>query len=650
MFAPVAPLYAEAAEIIDAPPTRPADEWADERRILPAGNAEPGPWRSSRVPWTRPICRAFADPAVRWVIAVMGSQMSKSETIINVIGQRFDDGPRVPALYVGPTENQVRGFFRERIDPMLRSVPSILAKMALGHEDKVTEKYIAGVRLGGAWAGSATELASRPCGLVLVDEVDRMEGSSGGEGDPIELADARIATYPGGKLGALSTPTVAGASRIVMLFDQGSREFWCWQCKHCGGWFRPLARLLVYAKDAPPVELAASARVACPQCGGEHLDTDKPALNDGGRFVPHVPDPEAPGEYKPAPALDAHEIRSFWVSGLCSPWQSFGRLAQKLAAAYRSREPDKIQAVINTAFGELYQAKGEAPKAEEVRRTIVRVPRHRVPTWASVLGMGVDVQKSGLWYAIRAFGFDAHAQAPRSHGVDHGFLYGDPEYDDVWLQLARVRDATYQTTDGNGRRTVDLCLCDSGYNPNGQRYRRPTHAVYQAAQRSGWKMLPSKGHDTQKSPAYLAKIESLPSGKIIPGLRLWHIDTDHFKTQIHAAIRRAAEEPSPLWTLHAEADDHYLQQLIAEELVILSTGRRVWKVRGNADNHLLDCEVLAHAVAWIHQAKLRVPAVSASVPAAVTASPVRALPDATPAPARPFIPRASGRPWIPLRR
>jgi phage terminase large subunit GpA-like protein len=639
-------LAREAAEIIDAPPIRTADEWADARRVLPAGNAEPGAWRSDRVPYTRPICQAFADLASRWVVVVMGSQMAKTETILNIIGHRFDDGPRVPCLYVGPTENQVRGFCRERLDPMLRTVPGIASKMAQGHEDKITEKYVAGVRLGGAWAGSATELASRPAGLVLLDERDRMESSTGGEGDPVELVDARIATFPGGKLGIFSTPTIHNASPIVALFDQGSREFWCWPCKHCGALFRPEARLLTYDKDAPAAALAESARVACPHCGGAHEDADKPALNAGGRFVAHRLVPGQDGVYEPVPQLERGEIRSFWVSGLCSPWQSFGRLAQKLAAAYASKDPEKLQAVLNTAFGETYRAAGDAPKTEDVRRTVARVPRRQVPSWAALLTMGVDVQKSGLWYAVRAFGFDQAAQAMRSHAIDHGFIFGDPEYDDVWLALSRVRDADYLTTDGNARRRVELALCDSGYNPGADRYRRPAHVVYEACRRSAWRMLPSKGHAAQKSPAYLSKIETLPSGRIIPGLRIWHVDTDHFKTAIHASIRRAAEDAAPLWTLHAEADEHYLEQLIAEELLITSAGRRIWKLRGRADNHLLDCEVLAHAAAWIHQAKTRpttAPATRAPAPA-VAPAPMRGPVGGG------YVPRPGGRPWIPPRR
>jgi phage terminase large subunit GpA-like protein len=96
VHAAIPALAREAAEIIDAPPIRTADEWADARRVLPAGNAEPGAWRSDRVPYTRPICQAFADLASRWVVVVMGSQMAKTETILNIIGHRFDDGPRVP--------------------------------------------------------------------------------------------------------------------------------------------------------------------------------------------------------------------------------------------------------------------------------------------------------------------------------------------------------------------------------------------------------------------------------------------------------------------------------------------------------------------------------------------------------------------------
>ncbi|MGZ7274536.1 terminase gpA endonuclease subunit, partial [Streptococcus pyogenes] len=49
------------------------------------------------------------------------------------------------------------------------------------------------------------------------------------------------------------------------------------------------------------------------------------------------------------------------MSGLCSPWRSFGQRAKAYVAAIRSGEPGRIQAAVNTGFGELYSVAGDAP-------------------------------------------------------------------------------------------------------------------------------------------------------------------------------------------------------------------------------------------------------------------------------------------------
>jgi hypothetical protein len=42
------------------------------------------------------------------------------------------------------------------------------------------------------------------------------------------------------------------------------------------------------------------------------------------------------------------DCASFWVSGLCSPWRSWGEAAKLWIEAARSGEPGRMQAVLNT--------------------------------------------------------------------------------------------------------------------------------------------------------------------------------------------------------------------------------------------------------------------------------------------------------------
>jgi len=258
-----APLRMMAA-ILTPPRKRTASEWADENRVLPPGSAEPGPWRSDRTPYTKPIAAACSSPHYRRVVVVMGSQMGKTAGLLNLIGHKLDDDP-APVLYIGPTKSNVDGVIEPQITQMLRSARALWRKTLTGRKAQKLVKRVSGVTLRLAWAGSATELASQPAHTVLVDEVDRMAPIPG-EGDPVSLAEARIATYPDGRLIITSTPTEGNvssskhaatgiehwdqaapedlSSAVWRLWQEGTRWELAAPCPECKAYFVPRFKLL----------------------------------------------------------------------------------------------------------------------------------------------------------------------------------------------------------------------------------------------------------------------------------------------------------------------------------------------------------------------------------------------------------------------
>src|SRR4051794_40819506 len=95
------------------------DEWAERYRILPKETtAEPGPWRTSRVPYTREIMRCLSPshPAQE-VVFQAGTQVSKTETGNNWIGYIIDVAPG-PVMMVLPTSNTGKRSSRLRLAKM----------------------------------------------------------------------------------------------------------------------------------------------------------------------------------------------------------------------------------------------------------------------------------------------------------------------------------------------------------------------------------------------------------------------------------------------------------------------------------------------------------------------------------------------------
>lgn len=600
-------LLRRVAAALVPPPKRWPDEWADQCRILPPGCAEPGPFRSSRTPYMVPIVRAMADARYRRVVVCCGSQMGKTDGLLNAIGARLDDDP-VAMIYVGPTRSFVESQLEPRLMAMIRSAPTLRAKLGGGKSANLkTRKHIAGVTVRLAWAGSATELSSQAAGLALVDERDRMESDVAGEGDPGELLAARGATFPDFTLVVTSTPTKGNAETAVdpetgiehwkvadpediesptwRLWQEGTRHEWAWPCPDCGEYFVPRLQHLKWPKDASLARSAREARLCCPRCGSLIPDAAKAGMNARGRFVAPGQKIEAAGTVVgPAPEGDT---ATFWVSGIASPWVSWPARVRAFLLAARSGDPGRVQGVINTGFGELYRTIGGEERPWEAVAALRDAYRFdQVPEAVRLLTCGVDVQGDRLYFVVRGW-------APRHESwlIRHGVLHGatDNPDGDAWAELEGVL-----FRDFSGHRIAMMAI-DSGFAP-GDGGQRRDHAVYLFARRHTATVMATKGQSAMAAPLKPSFIDISVSGRTVQrGLRLWHVDSDHMKSWVVQRLSWPKGDPGS-FHIPADASDDYCRQLTAERRIVKPSGRALW-VRVRRENHYLDCEALAFAAA-----------------------------------------------------
>lgn len=540
--------------------------------------------------------------------------MSKTEGVLfNQIGRTMDDDPR-PMMYVGPTEKQVLSISNGRVSPMIQGVPTLRDALAGGHKDKTTEKFINGVRLGFAWAGSPTELASHPNAFVLIDERDRMGPTS--EGDVDAIVNSSVATYDG-LIIRVSTPlegdVVRGpkngscdhwdiaededvSSPIWRWWQNGSRHEWATPCPHCKEYFIAHLDLLMYDETGGPEKLLASAHLACSASGCQIHNDHKDWMNERGVFV-------APGEVvqlkKTHAQIDGQRVEfgdyldrekpdlSFWVSGLMSPWRPFSAAAKTLYEAKKSGDPKKEQAVINTEFGQVYRNRGKAVDWHIVSDLKQGYTKRSIPTGVKVLTLGVDTHKSRLNFVVRGWGVNYESWL-----IDAGELWGETRFIDspVWRQLSDILSTTY------GNFPVAMGLIDSGYKPNDDEP-APSSTVYQFCYKNK-RMFPAKGHDTRTRSHSPSQIDVTYNGKVITGgLQLWHLDSDFFKSFIYSRMEWPEDQPGG-WHLPSDIEDEYCKQVVSEVRRVLSSGKPKWdKIR--RDNHFLDCEMMATAAAYI---------------------------------------------------
>ena len=346
---------------------------------------------------------------------------------------------------------------------------------------------------------------------------------------------------------------------------------------------------LHWAPGSTPVQAAKTAYLLCPHNGcvieDDAQGSVKAAMNAGGFMI-------APGQTiedaKAGRNVPENRTYSQWSSGLASPFVSWGERAERLVKAEMSGEEDKRQTAVNANFGEVYSpfVSGDMPDWQALLKHRGDYGPGDLPTGVLRLAMGVDVQKRGLYFVIRGFGARG-----ASWLIDHGYLIGDTDEDDVWLDLANLMLDPIQG------HHIEKVFIDSGFRPD-KPEAGSIHKVYDFCRRYSFIATPCKGRSTMGGAPYtVSKIEVKPDGRRRPfSMRLVMLDTDFFKSLVHSRIKTPIEAPGA-FHLHREADEDFARQLLSEvRLVEPGKSKPVWKQVKRA-NHYLDCEALAAAAA-----------------------------------------------------
>ncbi|EJA5115393.1 phage terminase large subunit family protein, partial [Salmonella enterica] len=190
-------------------------EWADKyRHVAPGTSPEPGPWRTSRVPYLREPMDVIGDADTETVVMQCSSQIGKSEMQLNVMGYFTDQEPS-PQLMIYPTVEAAEAFSKERIDPTFKYSPGLKNKLREGKEGRgaakkssttIRMKHYAGGYVALVGANSPAGLASRPVRILLADEIDRYGVTQ--EGDPLKLGIQRTTNFHNRKKVFVSTPVL----------------------------------------------------------------------------------------------------------------------------------------------------------------------------------------------------------------------------------------------------------------------------------------------------------------------------------------------------------------------------------------------------------------------------------------------------------
>ncbi|WP_441267939.1 terminase gpA endonuclease subunit [Bradyrhizobium sp. 215_C5_N1_1] len=552
----------------------------------------------------------IASAEYKRIVLAFGAQTGKTEMILDVVGQRLDQRP-APILYVGPNKQFLSEQFEPRVMALLDEAPTLTAKVARGKRMTKTRKVVGGVPFRLAHAGSSTALKSDPAALALVDEYDEMRNNVNHQGGPLGLVERRGDTYADfvcvvtstpkrGRLATVKDETsglffweVAVAedieSPIWQLWQQGTRHHWCWPCPHCDEYLVPRFDLLRFPLKATPLEAARETFLECPRCHGIIENHHKTEMNARGRYVAPGQTIDKGGNVHGAPPDTM--AASFWVSGLASPFVSFGERVAVLVEAQQSGDPAMVQQAINAGFGELYSpGGGEVPEWMEIKTKSQQATykRGEVPDDVLYLTLTCDVQRQSIPWVIRGWGARA-----TSWLINYGYLRGDTSEEEIWAALG---DLVSQPIDGL---PIRLTFVDSGFRP-GKTDTLPLNRVYEFCRRFMRRVRPTKGSSSpMRTPLIFSKLEvSRKDGRAAKyGLELVRLDTDHWKSWVHERLRWP-EGHIGGWHVFKNVDDDYCHQLVSEARLKQPTGRVEW-VQRSRDNHFFDCEAMQAAAGYL---------------------------------------------------
>ena len=501
---------------------------------------------------------ACSDPEIKEVVVMAGAQLGKSEALLNIIGYHIDNDP-CPILMLQPTLDMAQSFSKDRIaNGLLRSTPCLQGKVkdprSRDSNNTTLHKIFPGGAISIVGANSPSGLSSRPIRLVLCDEVDRYPASAGSEGDPIQLARKRSATFFNRKIVMVSTPTNKDASRIEDAFEKSDKRYFYVPCPHCKH-EQTLKWANVRWSDNDP----ETAQYMCDECGTLWTDSDRRWSIRNGQWL-------AQDEFK--------GVAGFHISGLYSPWTPLSEGVRDFLNV--KKNPEQLRVWTNVYLSESWADEGET--IDDYSLSERREAFEEIPQEVVFLTAGVDVQDDRLEISLIGWGRD-----DESWVISHDVLYGDPSTPQLWTSLDSQLMRTYDTEDGR-QIAIRASAIDSGGHF--------TNTVYQYCVKNYSKRVFAIKGVGGEGKAIAGK----PSRNNVAKCRLFPIGVDTAKDLLFARMRINEEGPGYIH-FNNKLNDEYFRQLTAEKIVtkfVRGYKRRVFqKIRPR--NEALDCMVYAMA-------------------------------------------------------
>lgn len=492
-----------------------------------------------------------------------------------------------------PTDEDRDEFVKTELEPALRDVAAMREVMPSVHsrskDNTLQAKKFAGSVLHTKGGKAAKNYRRVSTDVAVWDEISAFDNDIEKEGDPFTIGAKRVegATFP--KCIAGSTPKLKGLcltdARYAAADERMAYNIPCPDCGDhhpltWGGQDEPHGFKFDRANPEGVMHL-------CPHCGVLYTQADYLRVAEQGVWINetgtlHL---HADGRFTTPDGARAAAPRhiAFHVWTAYSPAVPWSKIIREFAAAFEAMQAGddaKMKAFTNTTLGECWEGEVERTDAEELKHRAEPFPLRHMPLGCLLLLCACDLQGNRIEAQVWGYGIGGEMWT-----IDHKQFFGNPEQDDVWLELEEfLFGETYTHAAGTEQRIYATAIDSGGHSTNAvyafanKHKARRVHAIKGV---SGLERSIENGN-TKVGFDWRGRREK-------HGPTLWHVGTHLAKDRL--ASRLEVSQPGPGY-VHFSRDlsDEWFRQLAAEDRVTHRTqfGTRYRWVPNRKRNEVID--------------------------------------------------------------
>lgn len=581
-------LFPGEMQVLAPRPTMSTADFAEKHFVLVAGSYAGQRFRHDFAPYARGIMDAFDKPYVREVIVAGCSQTVKTSAGYACLAAEMWREPSASGLGM-PDEKVAKRIIKEKLGPHFLRSPEL--RGLLPDSDKSVQSLgiiTRSATLHGMYAGSEASMSSVSMRVLMIDEEDAYADKSSVDtmiertiGYPVDRKIIRVSKPRGNEHQSTIWKALSEDAQVVYQYRAV-----CPKCGHAQVMDHKHIRVPDKMRDPAKIRHQKLAYYECQGCGAHWNDyTRNIAIKNGHWFSEHeVSRPETVAFHIPA-----------WISR----YVSLSTVAAAWFAAVEAGTPRAMMKFDNDYCAKPHKVVAVETNKSRARKLVDhRLPPLVVPAEAVALTCGIDMQMTGFWFVVRAWG-----RQMQSWLVQYGWLN---TFADVEELVFRTRYPV------EGRDDVVMPIWRAGTDIGGGKDKNNEHGWSKTDEVKAWLyevenyaregIYPgvvygvkgaSRAQQHTVQPSSMGGQPGVPA-KFQQKVPLYLIDTPEIKDKIHL-VRLSPDSRQPMW-LHSQTGEDYFKQIFAEKRVPDGKGGFKWEAK-KRDNHLFDCEVYAAACA-----------------------------------------------------